>query len=108
MIRTFIIPCKLPKTQADALNQASAHIYTRTMVAHYRVYRKKRRWLSTYTGRRLCDHLTRDEPPLLHAHSKDAAQEAFYTACKTAKANRGEGAEVSTPPQAVAAPRSGA
>jgi putative transposase len=92
MIRTYMIPCKLPKAEADALNQASGHIYTRTMVAHYRVYRRKRRWLSPYTGRRLCDHMTRDERPLLHAHSKDAAQLAFYNACKTAKANRSDGA----------------
>jgi putative transposase len=41
---------------------------------------------------RLNDYLTRDDPPLLHAHSKDAAQQAFYKACKTAKANRQKGA----------------
>jgi putative transposase len=42
---------------------------------------------------RLNDYLTRDVPSLLHAHSKDAAQEAFYKACKTAKANRALGAK---------------
>jgi putative transposase len=41
---------------------------------------------------RLNDYLTRHDPPLLHAHSKDAAQAGFYQACKTAKANREKGA----------------
>jgi putative transposase len=97
MIRTHIIPCKLPQAEADALNRASGHIYTRTLVTHYRVYRKKgcktRHWLSQFAGMRLNDYLLRDETPLLHAHSKDAAQEGFYQACKAAKANRGNGAK---------------
>ena len=96
MIRTYIIPCELPKAAADALNRASGAIYTRTLVTHYRVYRKhgqkKRHWLSMYAGKRLNDYLTHDETPVLHAHSKDAAQEGFYHACKTARANRAQGA----------------
>jgi putative transposase len=96
MIRTYIIPCDLPKAAADALNRASGAVYTRTLVTHYRIYRKrgqkKRHWLSMYAGKRLNDYLTRDDPPVLHAHSKDAAQEGFYQACKTARANRAEGA----------------
>jgi hypothetical protein len=96
MIRTHIIPCNLPKIVADALNRASAAVYSRTLVTHYRVYRKrgnrKRHWLSQFAAMRLNDYLTRDDPPLLHAHSKDAAQQAFYKACKTAKANRTLGA----------------
>jgi putative transposase len=96
MIRTHIVPCDLPKSVADALNRASAAVYTRTLVTHYRVYRKRgkrtRHWLSQFAGMRLGDYLTRDQPPLLHAHSIDAAQEGFYKACKTAKANREQGA----------------
>ena len=41
---------------------------------------------------KLDDYYGKTEMPLLHAHSIDAAQEAFYKACKTAKANRGIGA----------------
>ncbi len=97
MIRTHIVPCALPKTVADALNRASGAVYTRTLVTHYRVYRKRgkrtRHWLSQFAGMRLNDYLTRDQPPLLHAHSIDAAQEGFYKACKTAKANREQGAK---------------
>src|SRR5215216_892267 len=96
MIRTHIIPCALPKAAADALNRESAHIYTRTLITHYRVYRKRgnktRHWLSARAGEKLNDYLTRDDPPLLHAHSKDAAQQGFYAACKTAKTNRHRGA----------------
>jgi putative transposase len=96
MIRTHIIPCDLPKEAADTLNRASGMVYTRTLVTHYRVYRKRgkrtRHWLSQFAGMRLNDYLTRDEPPLLHAHSKDAAQEGFYKACNTAKANHHLGA----------------
>jgi putative transposase len=96
MIRTHILRCEMPKAAADALNHASSVVYTRTLVAHYRVYRKKgnktRHWLSRFAGQKLNDYLSRDEPPLLHAFSKDAAQQAFYKACATAKANRSLGA----------------
>jgi putative transposase len=95
MIRTHTIPCDLPNAIADALNRASGAIYTQTLVTHYRVYRKrgqkKRHWLSQFAAMRLNDYLSRDTPPLLHAHSKDAAQAGFYQACKTAKANRDKG-----------------
>jgi hypothetical protein len=96
MIRTHVLRCDLPKAAADALNRASGAIYTRTLITHYRVYRKRgkrtRHWLSQFAGMRLNDYLSRDDPPLLHAHSRDAAQEGFYKACKTAKANRSLGA----------------
>ena len=96
MIRTHILRCELLKADADALNHASGQVYTRTLVTHYRVYRKKgnkqRHWLSRFAGQKLNDYLTRHEPPLLHAFSKDAAQQGFYKACKTAKANREKGA----------------
>jgi len=96
MIRIHVLRCDLPKAAADALNRASGAVYTRTLITHYRVYRKRgkrtRHWLSQFAGMRLNDHLSRDDPPLLHAHSRDAAQEGFYKACKTAKANRSLGA----------------
>jgi putative transposase len=96
MIRTHILPCDLPTAAANALNQASGAIYTRTLVTHYRVYRKRgtrtRHWLSMNAAKRLNDYLTRDAPTLLHAHSKDAAQEGFYRACQLARANREKGA----------------
>jgi putative transposase len=96
MIRTHILRCDLPKADADALNHASGAVYTRTLITHYRVYRKsgskRRHWLSQFAAMRLNDYLTCHEPPLLHAHSKDVAQEGFYKACKTAKANRQQGA----------------
>ena len=96
MIRTHILRCDLPKAAADVLNRASGAVYTRTLITHYRVYRKRgkrtRHWLSQFAGMRLNDYLSRDDPPMLHAHSRDAAQEGFYKACKTAKANRSMGA----------------
>ncbi|GIV97265.1 MAG: transposase [Herpetosiphonaceae bacterium] len=97
MIRTHMLPCHLPKHEADALNRESGRIYTKTLVTHYRVYRKKgtkrRHWLSRGAAERLGDYLLRDDPPLLHAHSKDAAQQGFYKAITTARANRQLGAK---------------
>jgi len=93
MIRTHILPCDLPKAGADVLNLASGQIYTHVLVTQYRVYRKHRRWLSRFAGQKLNDYLTRADPPLLHAFSKDGAQQAFYKACKTTKANREQGAK---------------
>jgi len=90
MIRTVIFPCALPKPDADALNQESGRIYTRTLVEHYRVYRHTGHWLSVNADCRIEDAL--GGPTTLHAHSRDAAQQAFYKACKTAKANRDDGA----------------
>jgi putative transposase len=97
MIRTHTIPCDLPRPIADALNRASGAIYTQTLVTHYRVYRKRgkrtRHWLSQFAAMRLNDYLSSDAPPLLQAHSKDAAQAGFYQACKTARSNRKIGAK---------------
>src|SRR5258708_16240052 len=92
MIRTHISPCRLPRPIADALNQESGQIYTRVMVTHYRAFRQSGVWLSNYGAQKLDDCYTVGQTRLLHAHSIDAAQEAFYTACKTAKANRDQGA----------------
>jgi hypothetical protein len=65
MIRTHIIPCDLPKVVADALNRASGAVYTRMLVTHYRVYRKRgnrtRHWLSQFAAMRLNDYLCSSE-----------------------------------------------
>jgi putative transposase len=90
MIRTHTFPCTIPREDADALNRESGRVYTETLVWHYRIYRRTGHWLSPGAAERLGDSLS---PTTLHAHSRDAAQQAFYTACKTAKANRGQGAK---------------
>jgi putative transposase len=88
MIRTHAIPCRLPRALADALNAASGAIYTGVLVAHWRVVRKKQRWLSQTAGTRWSD--SRTQAPL-HAHSIDAAQQSFYKACATTRALRKAG-----------------
>ncbi len=88
MIRTHIIPCELPRTQADALNRASGIIYTGVLVAHWRVLRRKDHWLSEKSGTRWSD--TRTTVPM-HAHSIDAAQQGFYKACVTTRGLRKAG-----------------
>jgi putative transposase len=70
--------------QADGLNAESGRIYSQTLVWHYRIYRRKGHWLSKGAAERLGDSLSET---FLHAHSRDAAQQAFYQACKTARAN---------------------
>lgn len=85
MIRTYIIPCRLKKEIADALNLASGAIYTGVLAAHWRVVRKKSLWLSEKAGTRWSDYRT-DVP--LHAHTIDAAQQGFYKACKTTRGLR--------------------
>ena len=88
MIRTHTLPCHLPRARADALNLASGAVYTGILVAHWRVVRKKDRWLSERAGTRWSD--ARTTAPL-HAHSIDAAQQGFYKACATTRALRGAG-----------------
>lgn len=83
MIRTKILPCELNKSEADALNLASGQIYTKVLVNHWRILRKKNLWLSEKSGTRISDYQT---DASLHAHTIDAAQQGFYKACKTAKA----------------------
>lgn len=101
MIRTHVFACSLPRGEADALNRESGRIYTSVLVRHYRVYRKKGHWLSQGAGERLEDStgLT-----LLHAHSRDAAQQGFYQACKANILSRhlyGEVGRVMPPPQTM-------
>lgn len=96
MIRTHFVPCHLSRALADRLNEKSGRIYARVLVNHYRVYRRTGHWLSVRDATKLDDLAGKDEPRLLHAHSLDAAQQAFYKACKTTRANRGAGARYPT------------
>ena len=88
MIRTVTFGCSLPKAKADALNLESGAVYTRVLVEHYRIYRQTGHWLSAGAASRIEDQL--GGPTTLHAHSRDAAQQAFYQAVKTARTNRGD------------------
>jgi putative transposase len=90
MIRTHILPCALPRTEADALNRESGRIYSDVLVMQYRIYRRKGVWLSRGASEKVNDSRS---GTTLHAHSRDAAQQGFHLACKTAKANRGQGAK---------------
>jgi putative transposase len=94
MIRTHSLPCTLPKAAADTLNRESGRVYTETLVWHYRIYRRKGLWLSPGAAEKLGDFLSETT---LHAHSRDAAQQGFYRACKTANACREAGLEAYYP-----------
>ncbi len=95
MIRTVQLACALPKAEADALNAESGRIYSNMLVSHYRLYRKQDIWLAPFNGKRVEDAY--GGPTSLHAHTRDAAQEGFYKACKTAKACRELGLDVKYP-----------
>jgi putative transposase len=95
MLRTVQFACSLPKPEADALNAESGRIYTDMLVRHYRLYRKQGVWLAPKSGERLEDAL--GGPTTLHAHSRDAAQQGFYKACKTAKACKAVGLDTKYP-----------
>jgi len=95
MLRTVQFACILPKADADALNQESGRVYTDMLVRHYRLYRKQGVWLAPKSGERLEDAL--GGSTTLHAHSRDAAQQGFYKACKTAKACRQAGLDAKYP-----------
>jgi putative transposase len=95
MMRTVQFACTLPKAEADALNQESGRVYSNMLTRHYRLYRKQGVWLAPRTGERLEDAL--GGPTTLHAHSRDAAQQGFYKACKTARACRQAGQDTKYP-----------
>src|SRR5215469_6917666 len=95
MLRTVQFTCSVPKADADALNAESGRIYTNMLVRHYRLYRKQGVWLAPRLGERLEDAL--GGPTNLHAYSRDAAQQGFYKACKTARACRQQGLDVKYP-----------
>ncbi len=95
MLRTVQFACPLSKAEADALNAESGRVYTAMLVQHYRVYRKQGVWLAPRNGERLEDAL--GGPTTLHAHSRDAAQQGFYKACKTARACQQAGLDTKYP-----------
>jgi putative transposase len=73
-----------PKSLLDDTNRESGRIYSKVMATHWRIFRKHGVWLSQFDAMKLDDYLLPETT--LHAHSRDAAQEAFYKACKTIKA----------------------
>lgn len=95
MIRVQTFPCTLPKAEADALNRESGRVYTTVLVWHYRVYRRTGHWLSTGAAEKLEDYL--GGPTILHAHSRDAAQQGFYEACKVARSRQKMGVDMRYP-----------
>jgi putative transposase len=88
MIRTHVFSSSLPKDTADRLNRESGRIYTGVLVEHYRILRHSDHWLSPGAAEKLSDYLS---TTFLHAHSRDAAQQGFYKACKTAHAQKAAG-----------------
>jgi putative transposase len=95
MLRTVQFACSLPKDEADALNRESGRIYSDMLTRHYRLYRKQGVWLAPKSGERLEDAL--GGPTTLHTHSRDAAQQGFYKACKTARASKQAGLDTRYP-----------
>lgn len=95
MLRTQMFPCSMSKAEADALNRESGRCYSLVMVWHYRIYRQAGHWLAPRTDQKIGDFFS--GPTTLHAHSKDAAQEGFPKACKTALACRKAGLDVKYP-----------
>jgi hypothetical protein len=89
MLRTVQCACTLPQDEADALNAECGRLYTDMLVCHYRIYRHKGVWLRPDLGERWQD--AHGGPTALHAHSRDATQQGFYKACKTAKACQAAG-----------------
>lgn len=89
--------CPIPKSEADSLNRESGRIYTGVMVEHWRIYRNTGHWLSPWGEQRLADYLTRTDAPLLHAHSKDAAQQGFAKAASVTRSLRKQGVDAHFP-----------
>ena len=71
--------------QLDNLARAAGELYTRTVVTHWRLIRKKRVFLSQYGMERI--HIS----PELHAHTSDAIVGNFYASVKSAKARKRQG-----------------
>lgn len=95
MLRVQTLPCVLAKAEADALNRESGRIYTNVLVWHYRIYRHTGHWLSSGAAQKLEDYL--GGPTMLHAHSRDAAQQGFYAACSIAKSQQRMGLDMRYP-----------
>jgi putative transposase len=90
-LRTVILKCELPKDEADELNHASGQVYTQTKNEHYRIYRKHEVWLTAERSEYVLGIYGVQGAEVLHSHSIDAAQQAFYDACKNARAARKAG-----------------
>lgn len=91
--RTYQFACGIPRQLADALNIESGRIYRAVMIEHWRIYRKKEIWLKRSQAEKLNDHYDAKTSKLLHSHSIDAAQQAFYKACKQVHTKRKQGDE---------------
>ena len=76
MLTTQTLPYRGSKALADELNRESARHYNAVLKNHWRTFRKKGVWLSQYGAMRWEDY--QSGGTILHAHSRDAAQEAFY------------------------------
>ena len=83
MIVTRIVKYQGSKALADELNRESARHYSAVLVNHWRTLRKHGVWLSEKSAYRWEDY--QSGGTALHAHSRDAAQQAFHRACKTAR-----------------------
>ena len=88
MILTRTFRATQPRSLLDECNRESGRIYTQTMVEHWRIYRRKGVWLSPGMDEKYNDFLSSTS---LHAHSRDAAQQAFAKAVKTTHALRKAG-----------------
>ena len=86
MILTQVFRAMQPDSILDECNMESGCIYTRTMVEHWRTWRKHEVWLSQLDDMHMNDFLFKETT--LHAHSRDAAQEGFAKAAKTIHALR--------------------
>ncbi len=84
MLLTWTTPATQDRDVLDTLNRASAEIYNRVLVRHWRFYRKHGVWMSTSKAERVDDALDSTDS-ILHSHSIDAAQQGFYKAIQTAR-----------------------
>ena len=98
MIVTQTIKAKQPRSILDELNRESGRIYSQVMAWHWRILRKHDLWIQQGTAEKLNDFFNASLESMLHAHSIDAAQQAFYKACKTIKALKKSGDETARYP----------
>jgi putative transposase len=96
MILTWTTPATQERDVLDALNRASAEVYNRVLVRHWRYYRNHGVWMSTSKAERVDDAL-HDTDSILHSHSIDAAQQGFYKAIQTARELRKQDANARFP-----------
>ena len=97
MIRTHIVPCKLPRERCDELNLNSGRIYSNIVSRHWRLLKQKSLWLSQKSLTKLSDLRLEDKDLPMHAHTIDAAQQGFFKACDTTHALRKAGISANFP-----------